>query len=298
MLPFFMLELFQNYLEKEKRCSAHTVIAYINDLKQMFIFFEVDENDIAEIKSFTPNLIRSYVVHLVKSGLEPKSIARKLSAGRTLFRFMMSRQLTDNNPFANIKGPKVPKRIPEFVQKTELTTEKIDSLFTDDIFGFRDKLIFELLYQTGIRLSELIEIKESDISGGQVRVTGKRNKQRIIALGDDLTRQIDGFIALKNQQAIAVDYLFFTDTEKKLYPKFVYRKINLYLSQLTTINKKSPHIMRHTFATHMLNEGAGLEVLKEILGHANLAATQVYTHNSFEQINSIYKSAHPRGHKT
>ncbi len=293
-----MLELFQNYLEKEKRCSPHTVLAYINDLEQMFSFFEIDGSDLKAIRELNPAMIRGFSVHAMKTGLDPKSIHRKLSSGRTFYRFLMAKNLVETSPFAQIKGPKVSKRIPEFVQKHEINSDRVDRLFDSNIYGFRDKLIFEMLYQTGMRLSELIGLKETDVSGNSIKVTGKRNKQRIIAIGQTLAQDLEAFMRLKHDEGISLEFLFFTDSEKKLYPKFVYRKINFYLSQLTTLNKKSPHIMRHTFATQMLNEGIGLEVLKEILGHANLSATQVYTHNSFEQINSIYKSAHPRGHKT
>lgn len=298
ILPFFMLELFQTYLEKEKRYASHTVTAYIKDIEQFFEFHELDHSSRETLNELNGQLIRSFIVHAIKIGLVPKSINRKLSSCRSYYRFLMTKGLVSSNPFSTVKGPKVQKRLPEFVQKQEISATKLNELFSHDIFGCRDKLIFEILYQTGIRLSELIEIQEKDISTNGIRVLGKRNKERIIAIGEDLSLEIESFIQLKESSKIALSYLLFTDAQKKMYPKFVYRKINFYLSQLTTINKKSPHVMRHTFATHMLNEGAGLEILKEILGHANLAATQVYTHNSFEQINSIYKSAHPRGHKT
>jgi len=293
-----MLELFHTYLEKEKRYASHTVAAYIKDVEQFFEFHELNHSSPEVLNELNTQMIRSYIVHAIKTGLVPKSINRKLSSCRSYYRFLMTKGLVLSNPFSNVKGPKVPKRLPEFVQKHELDESKLNQLFTNDIFGRRDKLIFEILYQTGIRLSELIHIQEKDVSSSGIRVLGKRNKERIIAIGNELSFEIASFMALKADQGIGLGYLLFTDNEKKMYPKFVYRKINFYLSQLTTINKRSPHIMRHTFATHMLNEGAGLEILKEILGHANLAATQVYTHNSFEQINSIYKSAHPRGHKT
>jgi integrase/recombinase XerC len=250
------------------------------------------------LQDLNNQLIRSYIVHAIKEGLEAKSINRKLSACRSYFRFLLTQEVVGSNPFANVKGLKVPKRLPEFVQKQELTSCKLNKLFSDDLYGRRDRLMFEILYQTGMRLSELIHVQERDISNTGIRVLGKGNKERIIPISKALKDEIFNFLEAKREIGIVLNFLLFTDSEKKMYPKFVYRKINFYLSQLTTINKKSPHVMRHTFATHMLNEGAGLEILKEILGHANLAATQVYTHNSFEQINSIYKSAHPRGHKT
>jgi integrase/recombinase XerC len=293
-----MLQKFKIYLEKEKRYSSHTVRAYVDDITQFFTTVDLDHNDIEQVKEVNPPLIRSFIVHSVKLKLDPKSISRKLSSCRSFYRYLMTQSLVEYNPFSNVKAPKASKRLPDFIQKQEITYEKTELLFTDDLLGRRDKLMFELLYQTGIRLSELINLRETDFSKLGIRVLGKRNKERIVALGQGLIDELEDFIKEKIEHGIHLAFLFFTDSSKKMYPKFVYRKINFYLSQLTTLNKRSPHIMRHTFATHMLNEGVGIEILKEILGHANLAATQVYTHNSFEQINSIYKSAHPRGHNT
>jgi integrase/recombinase XerC len=293
-----MLEHFKNYLEKEKRYSSHTVLAYIEDIKQAFIIMNLNPSDRNHLSELNPPLIRSYVVQALKSGLDPRSVNRKLSSCRAYYRFLMTQNVVSQSPFSGIKGPKVSKRLPDFIQKQELMTPKTELLFTNDLFGCRDRLMFELLYQTGMRLSELIGLKEQDVSKNGIRVLGKRNKERIVAIGDQLDKDIFDFVKLKHASGLNLDYLLFTDSGKKMYPKFVYRKINFYLSAITTVNKKSPHVMRHTFATHMLNEGVGIEVLKEILGHANLAATQVYTHNSFEQINTIYKSAHPRGRKT
>lgn len=293
-----MLDQFKTHLEKEKRYSPHTVLAYVEDIKQAFLLMDLNPSNLSHLSELNSALIRAYIVRAVKNGLEPRSVNRKLSSCRAYFRFLMTQNVVSYNPFSGVKGPKVSKRLPDFIQKKEVVAPKTDLLFTNDLFGCRDRLMFELLYQTGIRLSELIGLKEQDVSKNGIRVLGKRNKERIIAIGDQLERDIFDFIKMKHASGLQLDYLLFTDAEKKMYPKFVYRKINLYLSSITTVNKKSPHVMRHTFATHMLNEGVGIEVLKEILGHANLAATQVYTHNSFEQINSIYKSAHPRGHKT
>lgn len=289
--------LFEDYLRKEKRYSEHTVVAYINDIDQFFDLFDLDPNNKQDLIEINRSLVRSWMVDKMKSGITPKSIQRKLSANRMFFKFLLSKNLVEVNPFTNIKGPKVAKRLPEFVQKKDIGVTKTDQLFSNDILGQRDQLLFEILYQTGMRLSECIHIKESDVSSIGIKVLGKRNKERIIAIGQELYIKMIEFKSLKQAADIQLDYILFTDSLKKMYPKFVYRKINYYLSQLSAMKKNSPHILRHTFATHLLNEGAPLEVLKEILGHANLAATQVYTHNSFEQISSIYKSAHPREHK-
>jgi integrase/recombinase XerC len=292
-----MLNNFEQYLTKEKRYSEHTCLAYIKDIEQFCEFAGIEAYGSNDWKEVSQSLARSWVASLLKSKITAKSVNRKLSSNRTFFKYLMTRGVVAVNPFASVHGPKVAKRLPEFVQKNEISVEKIDALFSDDNFGFRDRIMFEILYQTGIRLSELINLKESDLSANTIRVIGKRNKERVVAISNELHADLMELIGLKKVLGVEHDFLFFTDSLKKMYPKFVYRKINYYLSQVTGMNQKSPHIMRHTFATHLLNEGVSIEILKEILGHANLAATQVYTHNSFEQINSIYKSAHPRGHK-
>jgi integrase/recombinase XerC len=196
-----------------------------------------------------------------------------------------------------ITGPKTEKRLPTFVREQDISPSKLDTIFPNNVEGQRDQLLFELLYQTGIRLSELIELKKQDFNACQIKVLGKRNKERIIPLSVNLSSAISNYQKnlLGEQQASM--YLFTLNNGDKIYPKLVYRKINYYLGLITSLEKKSPHVLRHTFATHMLNNGAGLETLKDILGHANLSATQVYTHNSFSQLTTIYKQAHPRGHK-
>jgi integrase/recombinase XerC len=205
--------------------------------------------------------------------------------------------LIEVNPAIKINGPKQHKKLPSFVKEKELDKTKLDDLFSDDFEGVRDKLMFELFYQTGIRLSELIELKEKNITSNSIKVLGKRNKERIIPISENLTNFISIYKELKNSMLIDSAGFLCLINGNKLYPKFVYRKINYYLSLVTSLEKKSPHILRHSFATHMLNNGAGLETLKDLLGHASLAATQVYTHNSFAQLTNIYSSAHPRGRK-
>ena len=196
-----------------------------------------------------------------------------------------------------IQGPKNEKRLPAFAKESELQTEKLDELYADSLNGTRDKLIFELFYQTGIRLSELIELKVQNVSDESIKVIGKRNKERIIPISKELHHQIRAFIQNKNQQFGESPFVFSLKFGKKMYPMLVYRIINQYLSIATNLDKTSPHVLRHTFATHMLNRGTGLETLKDLLGHANLSATQVYTHNSFAQLTSIYSQTHPRGGK-
>jgi integrase/recombinase XerC len=194
-----------------------------------------------------------------------------------------------------VRGPKNNKRLPSFVQQKQLSEDKLENTFSDDFDGQRDRLMFELLYQTGIRLSELISLKDVDATNNQIKVLGKRNKERIIPISKELSQLIHNYRILRKDIAVSTDALLVLKTGKNLYAKFVYRKINKYLSIATDVRKKSPHVLRHTFATHMLNNGAGLEVLKELLGHANLSATQVYTHNSFAELTAIYSQSHPRG---
>jgi integrase/recombinase XerC len=198
---------------------------------------------------------------------------------------------------AKVQGPKNEKRLPAFAKESELQTEKLDELYADSLNGKRDKVIFELFYQTGIRLSELIDLRVQNVSGESIKVIGKRNKERIIPISKDLHCQIQTYIQVKNQQVGESPFVFSLKFGKKIYPMLVYRIINQYLSIATNLDKTSPHVLRHTFATHMLNRGTGLETLKDLLGHANLSATQVYTHNSFAQLTSIYSQTHPRGGK-
>lgn len=292
-----MLEKFENYLLKEKRCSIHTVTAYLNDVQNFCEFSGINFQSVDSLKEVNYQLIRGWMVSLIDSGLMSRSVNRKLSTLRTFFKWLEANGVIDANPMVKIKGPKTTKRLPEFVQEGDISFDKLKDLFSDDFSGFRDRLIFEIFYQTGIRLSECIGLRESDYGNNQIKVLGKRNKERIISISPILQANLNKLVSDKNEMELSSPYLFVTDKGEKMYPKFVYRKINYYLSRVTSIKKQSPHVLRHTFATHLLNGGVDIEVLKEILGHASLAATQVYTHNSFAKINEIYKSAHPRGHK-
>lgn len=289
-----MLDLFETYLLKEKRYSEHTLKAYMSDITSFIEFAQIKDKK-EDLKEVNKQLIRAWIVQLVNDKINPQSINRKLSSLRTFFKWMQTNGDIEANPTSSINGPKVHKRLPEFVQEQNVEETTITPIFTNDFFGIRDRLMFELFYQTGIRLSELINLKEKDISSNEtIKVLGKRNKERIIAISPALHSQINSYLTAKTALGFSNPELFVTDKGVILYPKFVYRKINIYLSKVSSLKKKSPHILRHTFATHLLNNGAGLEVLKEILGHESLAATQIYTHNSFAQINEIYKQAHPR----
>ena len=290
-----MLDNFILYLTTEKRYSQHTIDAYERDLTQFINYAEVKK--IIEFNEFSSTFIRGWIVQLFEEKRKAKSINRKLAALRTFYKWLRKEELVTINPMAKVQGPKNEKRLPAFAKESELQTEKLDDLYADSLNGKRDKVIFELFYQTGIRLSELIDLRVQNISGESIKVIGKRNKERIIPISKDLHFQIQTYIQVKNQQVGESPFVFSLKFGKKIYPMLVYRIINQYLSIATNLDKTSPHVLRHTFATHMLNRGTGLETLKDLLGHANLSATQVYTHNSFAQLTSIYSQTHPRGGK-
>lgn len=295
MAPFFMLDGFIDFLTTQKRFSEHTCMAYRKDIQQFLQFSFIES--LTELKEVDSRLVRGWMVDLIENDYVNTSVNRKLSSLRTYFKWLVKEKYLQTSPMPLVVGPKNKKRLPSFAQQQELVTDKTKNMFADDFEGLRDQLMFEVFYQTGIRSSELINLKEIDVHQYQIKVLGKRNKERIIPITPSLNNLILKYKILRNEIAINHDKFFILNNGKKLYSKFVYRKINYYLGEATGLEKKSPHVLRHTFATHMLNNGAGLEVLKELLGHANLSATQIYTHNSFAEITSIYSQSHPRGHK-
>jgi integrase/recombinase XerC len=290
-----MLDGFIDYLTTQKRFSEHTCMAYQKDIAQFLEFADIDS--LEDLKEVDSRLVRGWMVNLIESDYVNNSVNRKLSSLRTYFKWLVKEQYLESTPMQLIKGPKNQKRLPSFAQKKELEQTKTANLFTDDFEGVRDRLMFEVFYQTGIRSSELIGLIDNDVNSNQIKVLGKRNKERIIPISKDLYKLVVEYRSMKSGLSVTHGNFFVLNNGKKLYSKFVYRKINSYLGKATSLEKKSPHVLRHTFATHMLNNGAGLEVLKELLGHASLSATQVYTHNSFAEITSIYSQSHPRGQK-
>jgi integrase/recombinase XerC len=288
-----MLQSFLQYLTFEKRYSPHTIGAYEHDIHQFLAFAELKSfSDLEEVNAF---VIRGWIVQLINDGISNRSVNRKLASLRTYFKWLRKEGKISGNPMAKIQGPKNEKRLPVFVKESELATTKTSQLFSSDFNGVRDELMFELFYQTGIRLSELIGLKDGDVSEQHIKVLGKRSKERLIPISSELSQTIQLFRSMKRKMQIESLKLFTRENGKDLYPTLVYRKINAILGTLTSADKKSPHILRHTFATHLLNRGTGLETLKDLLGHANLSATQVYTHNSFAQLTAVYAQAHPRG---
>lgn len=294
MAPFFMLNSFIDYLISEKRFSEHTAIAYKKDLEQFLEHIGIANQD--EFGEVSSRVIRGWIVQLMDENYESTSVNRKISALRTFYRWMMKEGIVQENPMRLVRGPKMHKRLPVFIQKKELSKERLEEFTSEGFCGERDRLMLEVFYQTGIRASELINLKDKDVHSNSIKVLGKRNKERIIPISGELHQMILSYRKLRTEvNHPKDDTLFVLENGKRMYPKFVYRKIKSFLEQISDVKKKSPHVLRHTFATHMLNNGAGLEVLKEILGHANLSATQVYTHNSFAEISSIYAKSHPRG---
>ncbi|MFD1553856.1 integrase [Putridiphycobacter roseus] len=287
-----MLESFLHYLTYEKRFSAHTVVAYENDVKQFYEVLNLEDHMLADL---THRDIRGYLVELVDMNHENTTINRKLSSLKTFFKFLKREEKIMHNPMVKIQGLKQKKMLPQFVPENQLWDKSTFDEYDDPFLNLRDELILELFYQTGIRLSELINLKSNQYQSTQIKVIGKRNKERIIPVASPLKMLIDEYLLLRLEKEVDMDFLINGNKGKKLESKFVYSKVNYYLSKVTNLKKRSPHVLRHTFATHMLNNGASLESIKSILGHTDLTATQVYTHNSFKQIKNIYKSAHPRG---
>jgi integrase/recombinase XerC len=290
------IEQFIRYLQFEKRFSSNTVIAYKKDLYQFSEF----------ILSIEPNLlaishqqVRAWVVNLMEHGIEPKSINRKISSLRSFYKFLQCEEHIKASPMIHVKAPKIPKRLPVVIveQKMDALLDA-NNVFSDDFEGVRNRLILEILYGTGIRLSELIGLSDKDIDSyeNQIKVLGKRNKERVIPITKVLAKLISDYQILRNNQNFTqvASSLIVTNEGKAAYPKFIYRIVHSVLSFISTHDKKSPHILRHSFATSLLNRGADLNAIKELLGHSSLAATQVYTHNSVEKLKSIYKQAHPK----
>jgi integrase/recombinase XerC len=289
---------FLDYITFEKRYSQHTIDAYRSDLDQFFDFVTAQYN-LSDINKVDHQVVRSWVVSLMEGKKTSRTVNRKITTLKSYFKFLIKEGSITENPMNRVVAPKTSKRLPAFVEQ-----ESMNKLFDEIDFGegypaVRDRMIMELFYATGMRLSELVNLKDTDLDlyKNVLKVTGKRNKQRIIPFTGNLAGLLKGYVEVKKKTfplSEQNDYMFVTNKGERLYPKLVYRMVHHYLNMVTTISKRSPHVIRHTFATHMLNNGADLNAIKEILGHANLAATQVYTHNTIEKLKSIYKQAHPR----
>jgi integrase/recombinase XerC len=289
---------FITYLDCERNYSPYTITAYNKDLNTFQDFCE-KEYDIREISTVPYSIIRSWIVNLVESRISNRSINRKISSLKSYFNFLLKSKQIDENPLRKHQSLKVEKRINVPFSEKEIN-EVLDFFDHDDDFEqVRDKLIIEFLYTTGMRRAELIGLKENsvDLSQNIVKVVGKRNKERQIPLLNSVIKTIQNYRELKNKIAPVTDHFFVTKKGEQIYPNLVYRIINEYFGKVSLKVKKSPHIVRHSFATHLLNEGADLNSVKELLGHSSLASTQVYTHSNLKDLKLMYNQAHPRSNK-
>lgn len=287
-----LIDEFLNYISKEKKFSIHTQKAYESDLNEFALFLE--QHFEISLTEANHKIIRTWFASLLDFGLAPRTIHRKASTLKSFYKYLLSINTIESTPMDLVPLPKLDKKLPAYVEEVHMEELLNDIEFSEDFNGYRDKLIIDLFYQTGIRRAELIGLKLKDVNltENQIKVLGKRNKERIIPISHGLSETIKQYLTYRIPSE--VENLFVTSKGKQLYPKLVYKVVNDNLSKVTTLSKKSPHILRHSFATHMLNHGAELNSIKELLGHVDLSATQVYTHNSMEKLKSIYKQAHPR----
>lgn len=286
---------FLQYIQFIKHYSPLTVESYRRDLEQFFRYCSFADDDETRIDH---HLVRGWIVSLMESGHSARTTIRKISSLKTYFKYLLKQGVITSNPVAKVLTPKSVRKLPVFVSEKQMNSLMEDVTFGNDYSGLRNRMIIETFYCTGVRRAELIGMKVTDVDPSQqlIRVTGKRNKERIIPLSLSFIEVLNQYLGERETAfpGHVEDWLFLTCTGKKLYPRLVHRIVTQFLSLVTTADKKSPHVLRHTFATHLLNQGADLNAIKELLGHANLSATEVYTHNTFEKLKSVYKQAHPR----
>jgi integrase/recombinase XerC len=290
-------EQFLNYLRFERRYSSHTISSYTIDIDQ-FLEFCGNHRPGCDEKNADFRDIRSWIVHLMENGISARSVNRKVTTLKSYYKYLMREQVVKQNPMDKVFPPKSGKKLPEFVEQDKMDVLLDDVDFGNDFRGIRNRLLIDVLYITGMRLTELVNLRDSSVwlYDQSIKVVGKRNKERIIPFHQTYVRVFKEYLIERDRKfpGRGNDYFFVTDKGTPIYSKFVYRVVNRYLRFVTTMEKRSPHVLRHTFATHMLNRGADLNAIKEILGHSNLSATQIYTHTTFEKLKTIYKQAHPR----
>jgi integrase/recombinase XerC len=293
-----MTESFLNYLTYEKKCSVHTQVAYQKDLEQFSDFCTLNFH-LEDISFASHSEIRAWVIDLVEQDLHPNSINRKIATLKSFYKFLLRSGEITKDPTYKIKALKSPKRLPEFVQEEAIEKIMAEINYESDFAGQRDRMVMEFLYLTGVRLSELLNLKWKDIDlhQGLIKVLGKRNKERMIPITNWLKKNILHYKTYYQQEFAEPqnnDYFIVGNDHQQIYPMKVYRIVKHYLSLYAQTSKRSPHLLRHTFATHLLNKGADLNAVKDLLGHTNLAATQVYTHNSIEKLKAVFEQAHPK----
>ncbi len=291
------IQSFQDYLKFERRYSPHTLTSYTTDLIDFFDYLE-SQFDVVDVKAISSGFIRSWLAGLKEKGLTSKSVNRKISSLKSFFKYLLKTGEIENSPMSSVISPKISKRLPVFM-KEEDTKKLVVALnqSAEDWKSLNAKMLITIFYATGMRLSELINLKEKqiDISRGHIKVLGKGNKERIIPVSNEVIVVIGEYQQLKRRDfAGTADYLLITEKGNKLYPRYAWQLVNQVLGQASTLDKKSPHVLRHTFATHLMNNGADLNAVKELLGHSSLASTQVYTHNTIAKLKDIHKKAHPK----
>ena len=289
------LNAFLSYLQFEKRYSAHMITAYTNDLIQFFDFIE-SQYDKFELEQVSGTMVRTWLASLKEAALTGKSLNRKISSLKSFFKFQIQNGALTKSPMETVTSPKISKRLPAFVAENDIQQLLLNLSFAEGWKGFTEKMVIQLFYATGMRLSELIQCKQNNVDLGkkQIKVLGKGNKERILPISAELALELKKYIQQKPAEAEGVPNLFVTEKGKPLQPRAVYTFVKFYLSQVTTLQKKSPHVLRHSFATHLMNNGADLNAVKELLGHSSLAATQVYTHNTIEKLKEVFAKAHPK----
>jgi len=289
------LNAFLAYLQFEKRYSLHTITAYSNDLVQFFDFVATQYDDLP-YHQVTGTMVRSWLASRKEAEMTGKTLNRKISSLKSFYKYQVQQGNLAKSPMETVISPKISKRLPSFIAENDMEQLFINLSFAEGWKGYTEKVVIQLFYATGMRLSELIQCKEKqlDVSKKIIKVVGKGNKERILPLSPELALALKKYISEKPKEANGNPYLFVTEKGKALQPKAVYTFVKFYLAQVTTIQKKSPHVLRHSFATHLMNNGADLNAVKELLGHSSLAATQVYTHNTIEKLKEVFAKAHPK----